>query len=157
MFAGGHYTEYPIAGMKAFCAVYAAWLFSQEFFRQSGLDLLGLENQEDVVSILYDTFIPQDPNDLLTRIRAWQNADISRNSIYESDLKFALSSITAKGIVMPGSTDQYFWADDNRDEVEILPNAEYREIPSIWGHGAGRGRTPADMEFVDQAIRELIG
>ena len=58
---------------------------------------------------------------------------------------------------MPGSTDQYFWADDNRDEVEILPNAEYREIPSIWGHGAGRGRTPGDMEFVDQAIRELIG
>ena len=157
VFAGGHYTEYPIAGMKAFCAVYAAWLFSQEFFRQSGLDLLGLENQEDVVSILYDTFIPQDPNDLLTRIRAWQNADISKNSIYESDLKFALSSITAKGIVMPGSTDQYFWADDNRDEVEILPNAEYREIPSIWGHGAGRGRTPADMEFVDQAISELIG
>ena len=62
--------------------MYGAWLFSQEFFRQSGLDLLGLENQEDVVSILYDTFIPQDPNDLLTRIRAWQNADISLSLIH---------------------------------------------------------------------------
>tara|TARA_Y100001934_G_scaffold85937_1_gene106794 strand:- start:103 stop:1134 length:1032 start_codon:yes stop_codon:yes gene_type:complete len=157
VFSEGNYSEYPIAGMKAFCAVYAAWLFSQEFFRQGGLDLLGLENKDDLVNILYEGFIPQDPNDLLTRIKAWQNADISANDIYNSDLQLALRSITAKGIIMPSSTDQYFWSEDNRDEVKDLQNAEYKEIPSIWGHGAGGGRSVEDMRFVDRAITELIG
>ena len=66
-------------------------------------------------------------------IRAWQNADISDNLTHGGNLKSALSSITAKGFIMPTSTDLYFWADDNRDEAEILPNATFREIPSIWG------------------------
>jgi len=30
-------------------------------------------------------------------------------------------------------------------------------IPSIWGHAAGLGINPADREFIDGAIRELIG
>ena len=33
VFDSGRYTEYPEAGMNAFCAIYAAWAFSQEFFR----------------------------------------------------------------------------------------------------------------------------
>ena len=58
---------------------------------------------------------------------------------------------------MPSSTDQYFWSDDNKDEVARMPNAEFKEIPSIWGHAAGLGISPADREFIDDAIRELIG
>ena len=38
-----------------------------------------------------------------------------------------------------------------------MPNAEFKEIPSIWGHAAGLGMDPADREFIDDAIRELIG
>ena len=31
VFSEGNYSEYPMAGMKAFCAVYAAWLFRKNF------------------------------------------------------------------------------------------------------------------------------
>ena len=156
VFAGGRYTEYPHEGMKAFCTVYAGWAFSQEFFRQNGHEKLGLNSFKDMPDVLAQFFVPQDPNDLLIRIRAWQNADISDNPLYKGDLNAALGSIKAKAIVMPSSTDQYFWADDNRDEVSAMPDAEFREIPTMWGHMGGLGMDPADREFVDRAIRELI-
>ena len=108
-------------------------------------------------SVMAQFFVPQDPNDLLVRTRAWQNADISDNPKYNGNLEAALAGITARAIVMPASTDQYFWSDDNKDEVGGMPNAEFREIPSIWGHVAGMGMDPADREFIDNAIRELIG
>ena len=49
---------------------------------------------------------------------------------------------------MPSSTDQYFWSDDNKDEVREIPNAEFREIPNMWGHAAGLGIDPADRELI---------
>ena len=152
----GRYTEYPQAGMNAFCAIYAAWAFSQEFFRQDGFKYLGLESHKEMPSILAQLFIPQDPNDLLVRIRAWQNADISDNPKYNGNLEDALAGITAKAVIMPSSTDQYFWSDDSRDEVSGMSNAKLTEIPSIWGHAAGLGFDPADKEFIDSVIRKLI-
>ena len=106
--------------------------------------------------MLAQLFIPQDPNDLMIRIKAWQNADISNNHLYNGDMDAALKAIRAKAIVMPASTDLYFWAEDNRDEVAIMPNAEFREIPTMWGHMGGQGTDPKDKEFVDKAIRDLI-
>ena len=155
-FNNGDYQEYPIAGMKAFCSVYTAWVFSQEFFRQNGHSILGYESIQEAPKFLEGVFIPSDPNDLLAMIRAWQNADISENPTHSGNLKAALSSITAKGFIMPTSTDLYFWADDNRDEAEILPNATFREIPSIWGHAGGILAQPQEREIVDKAIIELI-
>ena len=34
VFNNGNYQEYPMAGMKAFCSVYTAWVFSQEFLAE---------------------------------------------------------------------------------------------------------------------------
>ena len=155
VFDHGRYTQYPEAGMKAFCAIYAPWAFSQEFFRQNGHAHLGLPSHKEMASAMANRFIPQDPNDLLVRTRAWQNADISDNSLYNGDLAAALNGITAKALIMPSSTDQYFWSDDSKDEVDGMNNAEFKEIPSIWGHTApvadADGKT-----FMDAAIRELI-
>jgi|TARA_B100001971_G_scaffold33390_1_gene27905 homoserine O-acetyltransferase len=90
VFNGGRYTEYPPAGMKAFCTVYAGWAFSQEFFRQNGHEKLGLDSHKDMPDVLAQFFVPQDPNDLLIRTRAWQNADISDNPLYNGDMNVAL-------------------------------------------------------------------
>ena len=40
----------------------------------------------------------------------------------------------------------------------MMPNAELRVIPSIYGHGAGGPgfSTPEDEKFVDQALLELL-
>jgi hypothetical protein len=98
-----------------------------------------------------------EPFDLLVRTRAWQNADISDNSLYNGDLNAALKGITARAVVMPSSTDQYFWSDDSKDEVGAMTNAKFKEIPSIWGHVAPTGRDAAATRFIDDSIRELIG
>jgi homoserine acetyltransferase len=45
---------------------------------------------------------------------------------------------------------------DNQLEVEQMPNAELRAIPSIWGHIAGFGGNPADNQFIDAALNELL-
>jgi homoserine O-acetyltransferase/O-succinyltransferase len=53
-------------------------------------------------------FLTRDANNLLAMLWTWQNGDISANEIYNGDLPKALSSIKAKAIVMPASTDLYF-------------------------------------------------
>jgi homoserine O-acetyltransferase len=45
---------------------------------------------------------------------------------------------------------------DNAIEVEQMPNAELRPIPSIWGHIAAIGANPPDNAFIDAAMRELL-
>jgi homoserine O-acetyltransferase len=67
-----------------------------------------------------------------------------------------LHAIVARAIVMPSSSDLYFRVRDNELEVARMPNAELRPIPSTWGHAAGRGTNPADNQFIDAALRELL-
>ena len=157
VFDNGNYTEYPTSGMKAFTTIYSAWVFSQEFFRQNGHENFDLESFKEMPDAFDALLGPKDPNDILVHIRAWQNADISNNPRYRRNLKVALESIKADGFIMPTSTDQYFWSDDNRDEAALIPNATFREIPSIWGHAGGSLSQPHERKIVDDAIRELIG
>ena len=157
VFDNGNYTEYPTSGMKAFNTIYSAWAFSQEFFRQNGHENFGLESFKEMPDAFDDRLGPKDPNDILVHIRAWQNADISNNPHYNGNFKAALGAITARGFIMPTSTDQYFWADDNRDEASLISNVSFREIPSIWGHVGGSLSQPYERKIADDAIRELIG
>ena len=58
---------------------------------------------------------------------------------------------------MPGQTDLYFPPEDNAYEVAHMPHAEFRPIPSVWGHCAGcMGINPADGKFIDDALKELL-
>ena len=59
---------------------------------------------------------------------------------------------------MPGQTDLYFPPEDGEYEAEHIPNAEFRPIPSLWGHYAGGGKDPtgADTNFIDDSLKELL-
>jgi homoserine O-acetyltransferase len=57
---------------------------------------------------------------------------------------------------MPCETDLYFRVRDNELEVERMPNAELRPIPSIWGHVSAFGANPVDNQFIDTALQELL-
>lgn len=90
-------------------------------------------------------------------IWTWQNADISANEIYRGDFGRALGGIRATSFIMPSATDLYFTVEDNRIEVEQMPSAELRIIPSIWGHRAGNPIDhPPDADFLDRMIKELL-
>jgi homoserine O-acetyltransferase/O-succinyltransferase len=136
--------------------VYAGWAFSQDFFREQEYRKIGMTSMEDAVRFLEGYFRRNDANDLLAMLWTWQHADISANSRYNGDFAAALGAIRARAIVMPCETDLYFRVRDNQLEVELMPNAELRPIPSIWGHAAAFGINPADNEFIDAALRELL-
>lgn len=155
-FAEGWYETPPIKGLRAFSRVYAGWVFSQDFFREQEYRKIGLASVEDTACFLEGYFRQRDANDLLAMLWTWQHADISANEIYKGDFTAALRAIKARAIVMPGETDLYFRVRDNELEVEQMPKAELRPIPSIWGHMAPFGANPPDNEFIDTALKELL-
>lgn len=155
-FAEGWYHTPPVKGLRAFSRVYMGWAFSQDFFREQAYRTMGLTSLEDSIRFLEGYFRRRDANDLLAMLWTWQHADISTNEIYKGDFAAALGAIKARAIVMPGDTDLYFRVRDNELEVEQMPHAELRPIPSIWGHVAGLGVNPPDNAFIDAALKELL-
>ncbi len=154
----GWFVTQPLRGLRAMGRIYAGWALSQDFYREE-LDLtLGYSSLEDfLISGWEGNFRRRDANDLLAALWTWQHADISANELYGGDLAKALGAITARAVVMPSETDLYFRVEDNRREVALMPNAELRPIPSIWGHRAGNPtQNSADAKFLDDAVRELL-
>jgi homoserine O-acetyltransferase len=155
-FEDGWYETPPVRGLIAFARVYAGWVYSQDFYREQEYRKMGLASIADVLRFSEARYRQRDANDLLAMLWTWQHADISANLRFNGDLAAALAAIKARAIVMPGATDLYFRVRDNELEVQGMPNAELRAIPSIWGHAAGRGGNPADNQFIDAALRELL-
>ncbi len=156
-FKGGWYDEPPTTGLRAFARVYAGWALSQAFYREGVYLEHGYSSLEDYLIAFWEgNYVAKDANDLLAMLWTWQHADVGATPGFDGDLEVALGAIGAKAIVMPGKTDLYFPPEDNAYEVSRMPNAELRPIPSVWGHFAGSGRNPADVRFIDDALRELL-
>jgi homoserine O-acetyltransferase len=86
----------------------------------------------------------------------WQSADPARDFAVAS-LAEALGRVRARTLLMPGSSDLYFTADDARHEAGLIPGAELRVLESDWGHCAGGpGRNPAAMAQVFAGMAELL-
>ena len=157
-FAGGDYRQPPARGLAAFGRVYAGWAFSQTFYREGLYRRLGYSTIEELlVDWEQDHIENWDANDLLAKLWAWQQGDVSANPLYDGDLAKALGAISARAIVMPCSQDLYFPPEDNALEVAAMPRAELRCFDSPWGHCvANPGNEPAFERFLDAAIAELL-
>lgn len=157
-FQNGWYEKPPAKGLRAMARVYAGWGFSQAFYREELYRGMGYASLEDfLVGFWEGLFLPRDANNLLAMLWSWQHGDISANPRYQGNFKQALGAITARAVVMPGQTDLYFPPEDNELEANCMPRAEFRAIPSIWGHFAGGpGLNPVDVEFLDAALKELL-
>lgn len=157
-FHDGDYTEPPVAGLTAFGRVYAGWALSQTFYREGLYRQLGYDTPDDLLDDWgRDHAENWDANDLLAKLRTWQLGDISANELYGGDFAKALSSITARAIVIPCSDDLYFPPEDNEIEVGHMRNAELRVFSSPWGHCvASPGNEPAFAAFLDDSISELL-
>ncbi|HZS81618.1 MAG TPA: alpha/beta fold hydrolase [Stellaceae bacterium] len=154
----GWFATKPVRGLRAMGRVYAGWGLSQDFYREELWRKIGYSSLEDFLIANWEgSFGRRDANDLLAMLWTWQHADISANELYRGDLKKALGAIRARALVMPSETDLYFRVEDNRREVALMPNAELRPIPSIWGHRAGNpAQNPEDFAFLKAAVAELL-
>jgi homoserine O-acetyltransferase len=157
-FEGGEYRQQPATGIAAFGTVWAAWLYSQQWWR----DELWREIDPDAtfestMREFREEFLPgADANDVVLHCRTWQQHDVGTTPGFDGDTSAALRSITAPVLVMPGETDLYFPVGDARYEAQDLLDATFLPIPSLWGHPAGAGTSPADQAFVNDAIRRFL-
>lgn len=153
----GWYEKQPNKGLRAVGRVYAGWGLSQAFYREKVYVQIGYSSLEDFLVAFWEGFfLRKDANNLLAMLWTWQNGNIGNTPGFDGDFERALAAIKAKAIVMPGETDLYFPPEDNEYEVKHMPDAEFRVIPSIWGHFAGGGINSVDTEFIDRNIRELL-
>ncbi|KAH8811794.1 homoserine acetyltransferase family protein [Xylogone sp. PMI_703] len=146
----------PVKGLQAFGRAYAAWLTSAEWFRQELWRNLGAKSLEEWLpgkdGGRYNTW---DARDLLVLARMWQAGDVGAVG-GDGDWQAALRGITARVMLMPSRTDQYFTAGLSEMELEYLKNGVWAPIETIWGHIAGGGANPEDLKWMDGKIAEFL-
>jgi homoserine O-acetyltransferase len=161
-FQDGHFVDAPQRGLRAMGRVYAGWAMSHGFYRDKMWREAGFASLEDyLVGAWEANYKHRDPNNLLAQMATWQNGDISANTSFNGDFDAAMAAITADVLLMPGETDRYFDAEDNRAELPKLVNARsktLRPIPSLWGHRAGNPHNiPKDRAWLETQIKAFLG
>jgi homoserine O-acetyltransferase len=157
-FHGGDYTIQPDTGIQATSIVWAAWLFSQPWWRQELWKTRVPEGTTfaQIIEHYRGLFLGNDANDLILQMRTWQSNNIGDASGFSGDVEAALRSIKAPVLYMPSATDMYFPETDARYEAPFIPRCTLVPIPSLWGHPAGAGVSPADEKFVNEHIAEFM-
>ena len=155
---GTRFEGIPDRGFTAFARIYASWAASQAYYRQGVYYQFGYDSLEDYLIRGWEAnYRKRDPHDLLAAIDTWLHCDVSNNPTYQGDYQQALKSITAKTLVLPSTTDLYFTPEDCQAEADLIPDAEYLPIPSIWGHRAGNPyQNSEDEMFIKEAVKELL-
>lgn len=156
-FNGGDYTAPPAQGLAAFGMVWAAWLYSQEWWRRE------LWRTASPSGTTFEQFMGSfrarfsaDANNYILQARTWQRHDVGGTPGFDGDVEKALRSITAPLLYMPSETDLYFPIGDARYEAQFIPHVQLVPIPSLWGHPAGAGASPADRKFLNETIARFL-
>ncbi|MBD2107268.1 alpha/beta fold hydrolase [Nodosilinea sp. FACHB-13] len=155
---GERFEGTPDRGFHTFAQIYASWAASQAYYRAKPYLDWGYDSLEDYILRGWEAgYRQRNPHNLLAMIDTWLRCDVGDNPVYQGDYAKAIGSITAKTLVMPATTDLYFTPEDCKAEAALIPNTEYRPIPSIWGHRAGNPyQNPEDEAFIQRAIAALL-
>ena len=156
-FQNGDYTAPPKKGLEAFGMVWAAWLYSQEWWRRElwrGTARPGTTFEQ--VMNGFRTRFSADANDYILQARTWERHDVGSTPGFGGDVEKALRSIKAPLLYMPSETDLYLPIGDARYEAAFIPGVTLTPIPSLWGHTAGAASNPADGKFLNEAITRFL-
>ncbi len=156
-FENGDYKSPPKKGLEAFGAVWAGWLYSQEWWRRE----LWKTNTPEGTTFekmleLNKTRFRADANDYILQARTWEQHDVGKTPGFNGDVERALRSIKVPLLYMPSETDLYFPIGDARYEAAFIPGVFLVPIPSLWGHTAGAASNPADAKFLNDKIGAFL-
>jgi homoserine O-acetyltransferase len=98
----------------------------------------------------------RDANNLLSMLRTWQMNDVGTTPGFGGNFERAMRAIKARATVMAGQTDLYFPPVDVEADAALIPGARFQIIPSLWGHMAGAGLNPPDVEFIENEVKSLL-
>ncbi len=151
-FQNGDYKTPPRKGLEAFGMVWAAWLYSQEWWRRG---LWGAGTLEEAMK-RFRTRFSADANDYILQARTWERHDVGTTPGFHGDTERALRSIKVPFLYMPSETDLYFPIGDAKYEAQFIPGVFLIPIPSLWGHTAGAASNPADAKFLNEHIGRFL-
>jgi homoserine O-acetyltransferase/O-succinyltransferase len=158
-FKGGDYTAEPTKGIEASGLVWAAWLYSQEWWRDElwRTDAKPGTTFDDVLNDMRTNFFKgEDANNLILQMRTWEKQDVGATPGFNGDEKKALESIKVPFLYMPSMTDLYFPVGDARYEAKYMHTVSLVPIPSLWGHPAGAAEDAEDGKFLNETIGEFL-
>jgi homoserine O-acetyltransferase len=156
-FHGGDYTSPPKKGLEAFGTVWAAWLYSQEWWRRElWKSTMPAGTTFEQALERYRTRFNADANDYILQARTWEKHDVGTTPGFGGDVERALRSIKVPFLYMPSETDLYFPIGDARYEAAFIPGVFLIPIPSLWGHTAGAASNPADAKFLNESIGRFL-
>lgn len=159
VFEAGDYKTPPTKGLEAFGTVWAAWLYSQEWWRKElwRASRPAGTTFEQVLDRFRTRFIPgADANNLILQCRTWEKHDVGTTPGFNGDVERALKSIQVPFLYMPSETDLYFPVGDARYESAFIKKVTFRPIPSLWGHTAGAASNPQDAKFLNETIGSFL-
>ena len=156
VFAAGDYKTPPTKGLEAFGMVWAAWLYSQEWWRNELWKQARPDATFEQTMNSFRTRFRGDANDLILQCRTWAKHDVGNSPGFNGDLPKALKSIKAPILYMPSETDLYFPLTDARYEASFIPGVTLKPIPSLWGHTAGAASNSADAKFLNENIANFL-
>ena len=159
VFDNGNYTTEPKRGVEATSLVWLAWLYSQEWWRDElwrGDNPPGTTFEQAVDRYKTEFFAGADANDLILQMRAWESNDVGHTAPFRGDVQAALRSIKVPVLYMPSATDLYFPVEDAQWESQFISHCTFMPIPSLWGHPAGAGASPADAKFINEHVATFM-
>ena len=140
--------------------VWAAWLYSQEWWRRE-LWKTSRRARHDARAVHADASArtsspaPTRTTSSCRRARGRQH-DVGTTPGFNGDVERALRSIKVPFLYMPSETDLYFPLTDARYEQQFIAKVQFTPIPSLWGHPAGAGASPADRDFLNTTIATFL-
>ena len=158
-FNAGRYTTQPTKGIDATAMIWLAWLYGQQWWRD---ELWKADNPpgttlaQAIARYTTEFFKDADANNLILQMRTWEQHDVGQTPPFAGNLPAALRSIKAPVLYMPSATDLYFPVEDAAYEAAFIPHCTLLPIPSVWGHPAGAGASPADEKFLNEHIAEFL-
>jgi homoserine O-acetyltransferase len=157
-FKGGDYTSPPRKGIEAYGMVWLGWLYSQEWWRRELWKTAAPQRTlaQEIDNRRRSFFATADANDLILQARTWQRHDVGATPGFSGDVEGALRAIAVPVLYMPSETDLYFPVGDARFEAQFISKVSLVPIPSLWGHPAGAGGSPADRAFLNEHIARFL-
>jgi homoserine O-acetyltransferase len=156
-FNNGDYTAEPAKGLEAFGMVWAGWLYSQEWWRKElwrTASPAGTTFEQYMFS--FRKRFNADANNYILQARTWESNNVGNTGAFGGDVEKALASIKVPVLYMPSATDLYFPLEDAQYEAKFIPQVQLVPIPSLWGHPAGAGASPADKAFLNDKIGRFL-
>ena len=163
-FMNGDYKTEPTKGLAAFGMVWAGWLYSQEWWRKElWRDASAPGTTFEQYMFSFRKRFSADANDYILQARTWESNNVGNTTLadgkpvnFSGNVEQALASIQVPFLYMPSATDLYFPLEDAQYEAAFLRHGTLMPIPSLWGHPAGAGASPADKDFLNEKIAGFL-